>query len=148
MADTDKTTKNDSAPTNQVFRQKTLDRISSPEQLTDYLKVTSPGVWIVLVTAILLLAGLIVWATIGDLETTEKANIVVTNNMGSITSDTPDHYKEGMTVRVNSKEYTISLIDVTEYGFSYACFDTDLPDGEYRAEVVTEVIHPIDFLLK
>ena len=27
-----------------VFRKKTLDRISSPEQLTDYLHVTNPGI--------------------------------------------------------------------------------------------------------
>lgn len=26
-----------------VFRKKTMDRISSPEQLTDYLRVTNPG---------------------------------------------------------------------------------------------------------
>ena len=29
-----------------LFRQKTLDRISSPEQLTDYLRITNPGIWI------------------------------------------------------------------------------------------------------
>ncbi|HAG12584.1 MAG TPA: NHLP bacteriocin system secretion protein, partial [Ruminococcus sp.] len=32
----------------QVFRKKSLDRISSPEQLTDYLRVTNPGIWVVL----------------------------------------------------------------------------------------------------
>lgn len=30
-----------------VFRQETLERISSPEQLADYLKVASPGLWVV-----------------------------------------------------------------------------------------------------
>ena len=27
----------------QIFRKKSLDRLSSPEQLNDYLHVTSPG---------------------------------------------------------------------------------------------------------
>ena len=35
-----------------VFRQKTLERISSPEQLTDYLRVTNPGIWAVLAAVI------------------------------------------------------------------------------------------------
>ncbi len=28
----------------QIFIQQTLDRIASPEQLTDYLHVTNPGI--------------------------------------------------------------------------------------------------------
>lgn len=32
-----------------MFRKEALERISSPEQLTDYLHVTNPGVWAVLV---------------------------------------------------------------------------------------------------
>ena len=30
-----------------VFRKKTLERISSPDQLTDYLCVTNPGIWVI-----------------------------------------------------------------------------------------------------
>ena len=36
----------------QIFRQKTLDRIASPEQLNDYLRATRPGIWIMLVVII------------------------------------------------------------------------------------------------
>ena len=39
--------------TQTVFRKKTLDRIASPEQLTDYLRVTNPGIWVILVAVIL-----------------------------------------------------------------------------------------------
>ena len=45
---------------NQIFRQKSVERISSPEQLQDYMRVTTPGVWMVLLAVILLLAGVIV----------------------------------------------------------------------------------------
>ena len=44
-----------------LFRKKSLDRISSPEQLNDYLRVTNPTVWVVLGAVILLLLGVIVW---------------------------------------------------------------------------------------
>ena len=30
---------------NKLFRQKSIDRVSSPEQLQDYMRVTNPGVW-------------------------------------------------------------------------------------------------------
>ena len=39
----------------QIFRKKTLERISSPEQLTDYLHVTNPGIWVLFAVIILLL---------------------------------------------------------------------------------------------
>ena len=51
--------------TQTVFRKKTLDRIASPEQLTDYLRVTNPGIWVILVAVILLLAGVFAWSS-GD----------------------------------------------------------------------------------
>ena len=114
MADTDKKTNQNNKPNNQVFRQKTLDRISSPEQLTDYLKVTSPGVWVILITVILLLAGLIVWSTIGNLETTEEVKIMVQSNQAVILSENVDKYKEGMDVRVKDKKYDIEHITMTE----------------------------------
>ena len=59
-----------------VFRQKNLDRISSPEQLTDYLRVTNPGIWLVLAAVIVLLAGVFAWATVGTLETTAGATVI------------------------------------------------------------------------
>ncbi len=55
------------------FRQKSLKRISSPKQLTDYLHVTNPGIWIFLAAVVVLLAGIFVWSTVGTLETTAKA---------------------------------------------------------------------------
>lgn len=41
-----------------VFRKKALERMSSPEQLTDYLCVTNPGIWVLLAAVILLLGAL------------------------------------------------------------------------------------------
>ena len=31
---------------NQLFREKSLEKVSSPEQLNDYIRVSNPGVWI------------------------------------------------------------------------------------------------------
>ena len=43
-----------------IYRKKSLERITSPEALSDYLHVTSPTVWLILGAIILLLAGILV----------------------------------------------------------------------------------------
>ena len=42
-----------------LFRKKSIDRIQSPEQLNDYLRVANPAVWVLLAAILLLLAGAI-----------------------------------------------------------------------------------------
>ena len=53
----------------QIFRKKSLDRISSPEQLNDYIRVANPGIWMILAAVIILLAGVCVWGIFGHLDT-------------------------------------------------------------------------------
>ena len=40
-----------------IFRQRNLEKVSSPEQMNDYIRVSSPSVWMVLAAVIVLLAG-------------------------------------------------------------------------------------------
>ena len=51
-----------------IFRDKSLERISAPEQLNDYIKVTKPSIWVVLIATILLIAGALLWAIFGKIE--------------------------------------------------------------------------------
>ena len=51
-----------------IFRRKSIDRVSSPEQLNDYIRVTTPPVWLVLLAIILLLAGMVAWSVFGTAE--------------------------------------------------------------------------------
>ena len=51
-----------------VFGQKSLDRVSSPEQLNDYIRVTTPSVWLVLAALILMLVGMLAWSILGTVE--------------------------------------------------------------------------------
>ena len=53
-----------------MFRKESIERISSPEQLTDYIHVTSPAGWMLLGAIIVLLAGICVWGIFGRLDTT------------------------------------------------------------------------------
>jgi len=50
-----------------IFREKSIERISSPEQLNDYIKVTTPSIWLVLIAMLLLLGGAMVWGVLGEI---------------------------------------------------------------------------------
>ena len=51
-----------------IFRQKSLDKVSSPEKLDDYIRVTTPSVWVTLLAIVLLLVGAIIWGIFGEIE--------------------------------------------------------------------------------
>lgn len=131
-----------------IFRQKTLDRISSPEQLTDYLRVTTPGIWVVLVSVILLLAGLFAWAAVGSLETKTGASVIVRDHSARVVLSESAKLESGMPLQVSSEESVIASVETDEYGRLTGLAELDLPDGTYEGTVVTDRIRPIDFLLE
>ena len=51
-----------------LFRSKSIQRVSSPEQLNDYIRVTTPSVWIVLIALVVLLVGMLAWGVLGRIE--------------------------------------------------------------------------------
>ena len=131
-----------------VFRKKTLDRISSPEDLTDYLKVTNPGVWVVLAAVIVLLCGIFVWSCVGTLETKEKASVIVEDHSAIVVLTDSNVLKEGMPLRVSTAEVTIASVYSDEYGRLVGKAEIALPDGTYEGTLITDQTHPIDFLTK
>lgn len=60
-----------------IFRKKSIERISSPEQLHDYIRVTTPSVWLVLIAIIILLVGVVIWAVFGKLELQNIADEII-----------------------------------------------------------------------
>ena len=58
------------------YREKSIEKIENPEQLNDYLRVTSPGVWVVLAAVIVLLLGVCVWGVFGRIDATASVAVV------------------------------------------------------------------------
>ena len=73
MADTSESKKS-------LFREKSIERIESPEKLNDYLRVTSPAVWVVLAAVILLLVGVCIWGALGHIDSTVSAAVISDEN--------------------------------------------------------------------
>ncbi len=58
----------DKGSNNGIFREKSIDRVTGPESLNDYIRVTSPSVWIALLALVVLLLGMLAWSVFGRIE--------------------------------------------------------------------------------
>lgn len=56
-----------------IFRKKSLERIESPDKLDDYLKVTSPSVWVILAALFIAVIAAGAWCFFGSMPTTLPA---------------------------------------------------------------------------
>ena len=122
-----------------VFRKKSLERISSPEQLNDYLRVTNPTVWLVLGAVILLLLGVIVWGSIASIESFASGTGYVDNGVMTVRFDDPEiarSVEAGMTVTTGEQSATISSVGASSDGSLFALAQTTLADGSYPIKVV------------
>ena len=130
------------------YRNHTVEKISSPDHLSDYLRVTNPGVWVVLAVIILLLAGLLVWACVGTLESTAQAKVIVEDHKAEVFLPDGSSVKAGMPLRVAGQETTIASVESDQFGRCICYAELPLPDGTYDGMVVVQQIRPISFLLK
>ncbi|MCR5591481.1 MAG: hypothetical protein K6F73_08080 [Lachnospiraceae bacterium] len=62
----------------ELFRKKSLERVTSPEELNDYIRVTTVPVWLVLLATLIILAGLIVWGIFGKVDMVTADGVVKT----------------------------------------------------------------------
>ena len=139
----------------QIFRNKSVERISSPEQLQDYMRVTTPGVWMVLTAVILLLAGMIISSAVVTMESTIKEQAVVEEDGTILQIALPMAQKElvepGMLVRVANREARIDMIFQLEGEVQVLAELTGEGDklsaGTYDVEIVTETVTPISLLI-
>lgn len=135
-----------------LFRKKSLDRISSPEQLNDYIRVTNPGIWLLMCAVIFLLLGLFVWGVFGKLDTTIQVCGITQDR------DTVCYVKEadrekiqlGMQVRIEDEMYTIHQIplrpiQVEEDTFvEYLAYVGNLSAGEWVYEITLDKMYGED----
>ncbi len=122
----------------QIYREKSLKYISSPEQLNDYLKVTKPAVWAVLAAVVLLLVGLLVWSSFAYIAS--SVNGVAEVDDGKMVVEFSDaryssNVEEGMNIVVGDKEIPIVSVGRNDKGNVFAVADTDLEDGTYDVTV-------------
>lgn len=126
-----------------LFRQKSIDRVTSPEDLNDYVRVSNPGVWLILAAVIALLIGACVWGIFGHIEETVKADAVAEGGtvICAVEPGALERIEIGMAVRIGDAEGT-----VTQIAADGITVDATLPDGVYEAEIVIASFRPMSFV--
>ncbi len=160
-----------------IFREKSLERIQSPDELNDYIHVSNPSVWMILGAIVLLLAGLLVWASVGTIEETSPGALVVRDGVATcyVAQGRSGEVAPGDAVRVEGSAgsqvasgvimgvadqpvATAALAQAVGAVLGEDVFGTaawaaeysvsgDIAEGVYYVEVVTESYHPIALLL-
>ncbi|MCR5090461.1 MAG: hypothetical protein K6C08_13235 [Oscillospiraceae bacterium] len=51
-----------------IYREKSINRMNQPEDLNDYIRVTTPSVWVVLIAVALILVAILGWMIFGTVE--------------------------------------------------------------------------------
>lgn len=153
----------------QIFRKKSMDRINSPEQLTQYIKVTNPAMWMLFVAVILLLAGVCVWGVVGRIDT--KLTVCAISDgeqvVCYVSEENMEQVQSGMLVDIDGKEYSVTGIsktpvsigkDFNEYAMHVGNLkagqwaylvqtDAVLDIGVYTANIIVDRVAPISFIM-
>ena len=148
------------------FRQKSLDHMTSPEHLDDYIQVSNPGAWLALVVVLLLLGAGLIWGAFGRISDTREI-VVVAGRSGAtcyVDSASGTEMSRGDKVVVNGVEGAISSVgdtavpassvdELSNYAAPQSGWYTvgvaliDLEPGVYEGTVTVESYEPFQLLL-
>lgn len=151
-----------------IFRKKSLDRISSPEELDRYLSVTGPGVWFPLIAVAVLLIGVLCWMVLGHLDTTLQVAVLSDGESAVcyVPYEKTDMALKGGSVSIAGQAYALSdsglsplfLQEDTDINLLRAggvsvgssvkplSVGAELPSGIYTGEILVETVNPITFI--
>ena len=154
---------------NKLFRPKSVERISSPEQLNEYIRVSNPSVWMLLGAIVILLIGVCVWGVTGHLDTTLSVVAVGQDNavIAYVKEADAGMLRTGMEVTIGENKGSVAEIaaqpvqaqDVLsaymlhvgalqpdEWVYA-AQLDVECASGVHEAQVVTQRVSPMSFVL-
>ena len=119
-----------------LYRKSSMERIQSPEQLNDYLRVTSPSVWIILAAVILILVGALLWGSFAYIDSFVTGAAKVESGVMTVTFEDETmakNVKAGMNVAVGGTSSAIVSVGRASDGRLFAQAETTLADGAYQA---------------
>jgi hypothetical protein len=154
---------------NNLFREKSIKKISSPEQINDYIKTSNLSIWIIFSAVVILLIGAVTWAVFGELEIAVSSVTVCDdgkaycyiseNDMEKITDNAYARIEGNDYVLDNISKLPVPALDViSSYGLHIGNFESDewvytaeiestIEDGIYRTNIIVESVSPISLLM-
>lgn len=154
---------------NHIFREKSIARVSAPEDLNQYIRVASPGIWMLLAAVLALLVAFGAWSVLGRLDTTVQAAAVSHDGLvmlyvaeGEQEKLTAGHIAavgdvKGQISSVSDRpvraggvldSYGLHCMNLTEYDWVYAVsVELSLPDGVYTGYITVDSVMPASFVI-
>lgn len=133
-----------------LFRKKSLDKVKSPDNLSEYIKVVNPSTWLLLISVLVLLLGLCSWGIFGSIQTEVSAQAQCADGKVTclLSQEDGERVKPGMSALVGGTEATVQEVRRQADGcVCYLTLEQPLPEGQYEVQIVVESLHPISFLL-
>lgn len=135
----------------EIFRQKSLQRLKSPENLDDYIKVSNPSVWVLLASVIILLAGACVWGFYGRINSILRTRVYAEKGVVVCYISDNDIFSVKKDMIVCFENYKAAITEIGQKeNQGYACIlqtSQTVPDGFYDGKIVISSIKPISFIL-
>ncbi|MCQ2609304.1 MAG: hypothetical protein MJ151_00700 [Lachnospiraceae bacterium] len=136
----------------QRFRPEAIKKLTTPEELTDYIKVSTPSTWIIAIGVFIFLIGVSVWLFFGVINTSIKTTVVAKEGVVQIIVNDKNvkRVEEQMKVKVNDRYLKVERVCSYEDAVTgYRLYlEGDIADGVYPAEIILESVRPIDFFAK
>ena len=153
----------------ELFRKKSLEKISSPERTDTYIKAVNVKLWLVAAACMLVIISLLLWGIFGKVEISKRGVTVCQNGEAIcfISENDIDSIGEKTSFRINGRSYVLNNISdmpkkafetMPEYAAHIGLYDenswvygavlcTDLDDGIYETEIITKSVSPILLLM-
>ena len=158
-----------------IFRKASMEKISSPEQLNDYIRISRPGIWIALAAAFVLLASVFIWSVTGSLSVSVSAAGIARGGflVCYLPPEEAEKLSEGMTAEIEAAgtgsvsavartplseqeaaasvegDYAVYALKLGDWNVPVSIkTDAALEEGQvYRVSIATGSIRPAAFLL-
>lgn len=158
---------------NEIFRDESLQQINSPDNLNDYIKIASSGIWMLLGSILLILVGGIFWCIFANLETKADSAVVVNGSSAKcyLSEDDSKYISDNMTIIIDGQKYPLGEHNANMEKLSpddssdevylhvmnhekagwYFIYDieglSDLKDGIYKGTIIIDSVKPISFFV-
>ncbi len=132
-------------------KNKRIKMNQSVEDLNNYIRVTNPGVWLLIVAMLSIMIGILIWSFFGHIERTIDATIYVEKNeiVCYVNEDDSANLTKGMVVEYANLKGTIQDKQENQDGVDIYTVSSKnkVKDGYYSGIIIIEEISPISFLL-
>lgn len=123
-----------------IFRQKSIDRITSPDDLNKYLKVVNPSSWVIIFSVLIILSEFLVWSLTGKIEHKIKIEAKVSKEIAHFV--TASNIKSGMHVIVVDTKPTLRDVRIDSEGYFIGSANApEMYNGIYKAVIVTKKLN-------